>query len=382
MTICLCMIVKNEAHIIEKTLENITQHLKLDYWVISDTGSIDNTKDVIQNFFLKRNIPGELVDHEWKDFAYNRTKAMECAYNKTDYLFIFDADDEIKGTLKLPPLKMDRYMMTFGTGFSYERPLLITNRKKWFYVGVLHEYLDSAEPRNVESIRGDYHIKSGRTGNRSKNVNKYADDAIVLKNAFEIEPRKDLKTRYAFYCAQSYKDAHNIEASIEWYKKCIDLNGWDQERYYACLQLGDMYESTDTELSHHYWCKSMQYDTERIEGLILLAQWMFKKNNHVMVNILYHRCKYIKVPPGKLFIRTYLYSEIDYLNSISAYYARDAVSGYECCKRIILKHSDNIKVQQSIKNLAFYKECLQKDKPFISLLKKRDDVPKFILNVN
>ena len=38
-TICLNMIVKNEAAIIEETLANITDHIKLDYYVISDTGS-------------------------------------------------------------------------------------------------------------------------------------------------------------------------------------------------------------------------------------------------------------------------------------------------------------------------------------------------------
>ncbi|GHM26132.1 hypothetical protein EBZU44_46760 [Enterobacter cloacae] len=45
MTLCLNMIVKDESHIIEQTLENICQHFKLDYWVISDTGSSDRTRD-------------------------------------------------------------------------------------------------------------------------------------------------------------------------------------------------------------------------------------------------------------------------------------------------------------------------------------------------
>ena len=37
-TICLNMIVKNESHIIESTLVNILENIKIDYWVISDTG--------------------------------------------------------------------------------------------------------------------------------------------------------------------------------------------------------------------------------------------------------------------------------------------------------------------------------------------------------
>ena len=50
-TICLNMIVKNESHIIEKTLVNILENVKIDYWVISDTGSTDNTVDIINSFF-------------------------------------------------------------------------------------------------------------------------------------------------------------------------------------------------------------------------------------------------------------------------------------------------------------------------------------------
>ena len=52
-TLCLNMIVKNESHIIEETLENLCQYFSLDYWVISDTGSTDNTIEIIENFFKK-----------------------------------------------------------------------------------------------------------------------------------------------------------------------------------------------------------------------------------------------------------------------------------------------------------------------------------------
>jgi glycosyltransferase involved in cell wall biosynthesis len=45
------MIVKDEEHVIEQTLENICSKIKLQYWVISDTGSSDNTQNIIKNFF-------------------------------------------------------------------------------------------------------------------------------------------------------------------------------------------------------------------------------------------------------------------------------------------------------------------------------------------
>ena len=48
------MIVKNESKIIIKTLENLLSYIKFNYWVISDTGSTDNTKELIINFFKEK----------------------------------------------------------------------------------------------------------------------------------------------------------------------------------------------------------------------------------------------------------------------------------------------------------------------------------------
>ena len=46
-TICLNMIVKNESHVIINTLECLVKFFPFSYWVISDTGSTDNTKELI-----------------------------------------------------------------------------------------------------------------------------------------------------------------------------------------------------------------------------------------------------------------------------------------------------------------------------------------------
>ena len=55
---------KNEEHIIEKTLESVYKYI--DYWIVCDTGSTDNTCEIVKNFFNKKNIPGELFIDEWK----------------------------------------------------------------------------------------------------------------------------------------------------------------------------------------------------------------------------------------------------------------------------------------------------------------------------
>ena len=86
-TVCLNMIVKNESHIIRETLEMLCNKINFAYWVICDTGSTDNTKEIIQSFFDEKRIPGELHSHEWKNFAHNRSLALNEAFEKTDECF-------------------------------------------------------------------------------------------------------------------------------------------------------------------------------------------------------------------------------------------------------------------------------------------------------
>jgi len=382
-TICLNMIVKNESHIILNTLENLCSYITFAYWVISDTGSTDDTKSIITDFFKQKNIPGELVEHEWKDFGYNRTKALECAYNKSDYIFIFDADDKIFGEFKLPNIyEVDRYQVKFGPHVAYTRPLLVTNRKKWCFTGVLHESLSNIDVMNGEkTLEGEYYVESGRTGNRSKNPTKYLDDAIVLKNAFNCTLASDygLACRYAFYCGQSYKDAgpQYMDDAIEWYKKCLDLGNWAQEKYYACLMIGNLYKiKNDIPNTMKYWYKTVEYDIERMEGVVWAMKQLMADGQNLVVNALYHKFKdYKKNPQQKLFIFENDYNdEIEYHNSVCAFYVNDKESGYECCKKIILNNVISYGyLKSTLSNTLFYKDLLEKDTATIDMFYSVDN---------
>ena len=276
-TIGLNMIVKNEAHILRETLEKLCNKIKFDYWLISDTGSTDRTCEIIIDFFKEKDIPGELYSDEWKDFGHNRTKALEYAYNKTDYLLIFDADDEICGDFKLPELVHDGYFFKFGNehGCGYRRILLINNRIHWKYVGVLHEYIACLKENPVLSnIEGNYYTISGRKGDRSKNPDKYLHDAIVLETAYkEAIIRNDpIYMRYAFYCANSYIDACKYEKAIEWYKTTLEKGNWDQEKYMACVRLHECYlHLKQEEIGFYYLVKAFSYDSQRVENVVPLV---------------------------------------------------------------------------------------------------------------
>lgn len=282
----LCMIVKNEADNIKGTLENVVKNFNIDYWVISDTGSTDNTIDIVKDTFNELNVPGKFHNKEWKDFSTNRNYVIEEAETISNFLLFFDADDSVVGNFKLPELTNDSYLMKFGPNFVFHRIFIVKTNHKWRYKGILHEYISSDFPYTSKvTITGDYYVIPGTHGCRSKDPNKYLNDALVFEKALiSKETPKDMLGRYTYYCAQSYKDACRMDRAIDFYKKTIDSNGWIQEKYIACKMLGIHYKKTDFKKAIHYFIKSRDFDNRRVDCLLEMAN-MFN-DDKLMLNIL------------------------------------------------------------------------------------------------
>jgi glycosyltransferase involved in cell wall biosynthesis len=229
-SICLSMIVKNEAHCITRCLDSVKPYI--DYWIICDTGSTDNTQEIIKEYM--KDIPGELHNKSWVDFSTNRNQALELSKNKADYSLIIDADDflVVEDNFNIKNISELAYNLKFNHGpVTYQRVQLFHNSVDAKYIGVLHEYL--ALPSNIKlSTLNSCHIKYGANGARWKDPEKYLKDALV----FEQELLKDPKnTRNLFYCAQSYRDAGMLEKALDKYIQRANYGGWIEETYIALL---------------------------------------------------------------------------------------------------------------------------------------------------
>lgn len=388
-TICLNMIVKNEAHVITETLENLYSFIKFDYYVVSDTGSTDATKELIAAFFNQHAVPGEIYDHEWRDFGHNRSLALTAAYNKADYSFIFDADDKLCGDFQLPqPLRADSYQLKFGNGFNYLRTLLVNSRQRWCFKGVLHEFITcNDETGKSELLKGEYYVESGRRGARNQVANKYLNDAHILERGFDEEMARGdrgMASRYAFYCAQSYKDGGSAHAddSIRWYERVLTLDNWAQEKYYSCLMLAELYgghpvaERKDVNKSLKYLFLAGTHDPERMEGIATIMEHYRHEGFNELVNLLYHKYKnYNANQFDKLFVNQSKYECcIEYNNSVSAFYVGDQASGYDCCKKILtatqVPHGFYV---STINNIAFYKDVLKRDRHTMQMFVNLDE---------
>ena len=361
-TICLNMIVKNESAIILDTLENIITHVPLDYYVISDTGSDDNTADIIKQFFDEKGIQGEIHQDEWVNFAHNRNSALQHAQGKTDYVLIFDADDRFEGNFVLPEeLTSDRYyfrMANSVTGANvYFRTLMFRNDGSFYWRGVLHEFVEQRKKTVVEQkIFGDYYVISGRFGARSNNPQKYFQDAQVLEKAFYSPEDEDLKDRYAFYTAQSYRDADMHEKAIE----CANLGGWSEEVYYSLLQIALLKIELNAPLDEvqNLLLAAYEYRPQRAESLYHLARQL---RFHDKIKLAYiYATAAVSIPLNKdiLFVdhSVYEWKAKDEL-AVSAYW----VGNYQLCHDLCLELLANPTIPERDKqrfqeNLRFAKE--------------------------
>jgi glycosyltransferase involved in cell wall biosynthesis len=238
-TICLCMIVCNESHIIARALRSVSD--LIDYWVICDTGSSDGTEMVIMETMA--GIPGELHKVSWVNFGFNRGEVIRLAKDKADYFLILDAD--MVANVHAPfrhKLTRDYYEIRYEGDVDYSQPMLVSNGHDWKYKGVTHEYIyaESATSWEVLNELTLTHLEDG-----GMRADKFERDVKLLSDALQKDPEN---IRDIFYLAQSYKDLGKYEEAICWYEKRIQYEGWIEEKWFAMFQLACV-----KQLSGHPW---------------------------------------------------------------------------------------------------------------------------------
>ena len=240
-TICLAMIVKNESKVIERCFDSVKN--LINYWVICDTGSTDDTQGIIKRYWEKEDIKGELYHHEWKNFGHNRSILMNLAKGKCDYIITLDADEvfEYESDFQLPYLDKDMYFIwSIRNTIQYQRLQLVSDKFNWCYKGICHEYLtyqdgDTNKPQTQEILKKIANIPRP-DGFRSSDPNKYKKDALLFEMALLDEPDN---ARYIYYLAQSYRDCKDYDNAIKYYKKRVEIapNCNSEETYYAQYQI-------------------------------------------------------------------------------------------------------------------------------------------------
>ena len=269
-TLCLNMIVKNESKIIRRLMESVSSII--DCYCICDTGSTDDTIEIINTFFLQKNIPGKVVTEPFKNFAYNRSFALQACSGMSDYAILLDADMifEINKFDKRKLAKADSFCLLQGNdSFYYQNMRIVRNNGLYKYTGVTHEYISTPSGNhNINIGRDELFIRDiGDGGSKS---DKFERDIRLLLEGLKEEPGN---VRYHFYLANSYKDSGKFDKAIEYYHKRIALGDWEQEIWYSYYNIGNIYEAQgkmpDAII---YWLKAYNHNPLRLENIHKMVQ--------------------------------------------------------------------------------------------------------------
>lgn len=304
-TICLNMIVKNEAHVIRRCLSSVRP--LIDYWVIVDTGSTDGTQEIIREHF--KDLPGELIERPWVDFAHNRSEALARARGKADFVFVIDADEtlEIQPGFEMPRLVADSYNVevSYG-GCTYMRKQLMSNALSWCYKGVVHEYI-FCEHAHTEQFLPGLRTHPTHDGARARDPLTYRRDALMLEQAILEEPDN---ARYVFYLAQSYRDAGDLELALRHYKRRVEMGGWPEEVWYSLYQIAAIKERAGKDWGEvlQDYLAALQFKPERAETLYRIGVHYQAARQYHLSHLFFARAMRLPHPAGaRLFVERAVY---------------------------------------------------------------------------
>lgn len=298
MSLCLTMIVKNEAHVIRRCLDSALPII--DSWSIVDTGSTDGTQEIIRSRLA--HLPGELHEKPWVDFATNRNQAIELAIGRASHALVQDADDVLE--IKKKPSKtlpLDCYGLQIRYGeLQYVRPHIFRPElPQYRYRGVRHEFLQALHVAILDGVT--INILGG--GARSQDPEKFKNDALAIEKAIQDEP--DLKERYTFYLAQSWMDAKEFDKALKAYEERYALEGgFAEERYISLLNIGKILQWTgrDVEDVMDAYIAAYEFRPSRIESLYELSLYLRLRNRFALAALFADAARKAPMPSDLLFV--------------------------------------------------------------------------------
>lgn len=409
MKIILSMIVKNEAKIILRCLTSVLPII--DAAVISDTGSDDDTKSKIHEFFISHSfLHYAVLDQGFINYGSNRTLAFQSAKEfvltqnydiqyitniltdllplhapftgsiltvvleflqlqewvlEKSFALILDADMVLM--LPMRPLKpkwkqelhaADMFLVKQKQlPFTLWNPRLLRLSKPWICRGFAHEYwgISPETSCEIKQLTSCWIFDYNDGGNKKDKFNR---EIRLLLAQFNLEPKNP---RLSYFLGNSYHGKGDLDEAIFWYKKRIkQKSNYPEEEWHAKYMIARI-----------YYEKKMIYDAltslleaynfrpNRIEPLALLIR-IYRETKKYNTALLF--CKIAQrieaTPHEMLFIEHDLYQheileEISYL----AFFVNNKEMGLNACEKLRFNKNIPHSVQRyAVRSLHCYVE--------------------------
>lgn len=324
MICSVCMMLKNESKSIMTTLKTIPKFIKI--LIVLDTGSTDNTIEIIEDFCKDNDKKLYLKRSTFIDFSSSRNELVEFinSLNNCEYTLVLDAKDEIilkkneKFFEKFFEKNFNQEVFSIRRQFKmndhineFSNILCLKIPTKWRYKEPIHNiiYKPGEENSNITiyTIPGIivYQLREFKDI-----MKRHYSTLKVLKDQLKInQEKKDDRNvlRYLYYLGETYLTVKEYNEAGRYFKeyieKCTAMNKLTdierEQKFSAYIKL--IKSGLKIKLNFYYTILplihlAMQENPERAEPFVFLASWYLDIKKYVLAKFFIDKACSFKLP--------------------------------------------------------------------------------------
>lgn len=283
----LCIMVKNGGPQFEQML--IDNLHSFDRWTILDTGSTDNTIDIINRVLVGKK-KGELFQEPFINFRDSRNRCIELAGNSCKFLTMLDDTYVLKGDFRhfLNEVRGDQISTSFTLYIQSDDTIYGSNRviktsSELRYVHRIHEVITDKNNINIVIPKETCFIEDRRFDYMEKRTMERKQ--LDLKLLYEEVNENPHDPRAYYYLAQTYNLLEDYEKSFFYFIKRAEFtnSGFIQERVDALFEAGRI---ANFKLNKPWieceelYNKCYKADESRPEALYFIGVHYYLENNY------------------------------------------------------------------------------------------------------
>lgn len=369
--IAACIMVKNEHLRLGVTLASLVGIVK--GIIAFDTGSTDDTLEILHDFCHSHSINLYLKKGEFVDFSTSRNILLDFADTipNIDFLLLLDCNDELVNGDALQEfcnsnINNDEYsayhikqQWKASIIIEYINIRLIKPKYGWKYSGVVHEYLHSGDLIAYDRVPDVILFQDRCLDDKKTSLRFEKDYELLLK---ESQDENACTPRTIYYLAQTCHCLKKLDEAVFFYKKRLDItDGFFEERYHAAYSIAQILleQSNSFEIYSGYFLYAFSI-MKRAEPLVRIAEHYIKCKAFSQAFLFLKAALDEPIPKCGLFCDIEMYNYYRYhLMGIVAYYVNETEIGKKACEIAISKRNNII----DRNNLEYYKDVSNLNEP-------------------
>jgi hypothetical protein len=340
------MIVKNAGDNFENILkENLNI---IDRWTILDTGSTDNTIEIINKVLVGKK-KGNLYQEDFINFRDSRNKCLDLAGESCKFCIMLDDTYIVKENLRefLNIVRGDQFSDSFSLFVKsndtiYNSNRIIKSKSKLRYIHKIHEVITPINNSNVIiPLKNSYIFDYRCEYMENRTINRKEYDLKILFDEYE-ENTKDPRNLY--YIAQTYNILKKYDLAYEYYIKRTEHpeQGFIQEKIDSCFEaarIANFKLNKKWEECERLYLKSYDMDTTRSDALYFIGIHYYLENKYEIAYNYMKKCYLLGYPEHcqySLKPSLHFYFLPKFLAHL-CYIFEDYQTGFNCCKLFLEK---------------------------------------------